>query len=492
MSAINGFFLSSHYIKSIENYLKDEIIPFEKIDLILNKIIEDRSNINIIGTSKFFNKTRKSIRILLETKPGVELFEELFKHRQTLTIVSGEEKKESYYDGNTKKLYLDTASSFFSITRNSEDEKEFDEVPRKLNVAIGLAHELIHFLHDLKDPDGRNLTTDEQLEDPDFDDIEERNTIIALFLCENVFRRALNCPLRVNHRGIILKKGSVPTVCDMVYLDVLGSLKKTLQQDLSLLNSPQDIKWRKPDKEKYKKEGFLLPEKALPLSVAAFKGKTEIVNLLIHKGADINLCDDFGGPLHAAYLENHYELFSHLLDKKINCNLKNTSGLTPIMVVIRDFPLQSFREGITKVQIFEELIEKLAPLSNLTETNPADMPIWMQALKCPSKKAFLSVLQKMPDINYRNEQGDTPLISAIKADCDWLSNFEILLNIKGLDFEAKNNRGESALSLAIQMNNKNLINALVSNGAKMPDDQIPKTKKPIKKTQIPRRNNSWF
>lgn len=64
---------------------------------------------------------------------------------------------------------------------------------------------------------------------------------------------------------------------------------------------------------------------------AAENGHTDIVNLLITLGADVNICDlENNTVLHWAALSGRLETFYPLLSKNTNCNLQNINGDTAL------------------------------------------------------------------------------------------------------------------------------------------------------------------
>jgi len=65
---------------------------------------------------------------------------------------------------------------------------------------------------------------------------------------------------------------------------------------------------------------------------AAGTGHTEIVRLLIDKGADVNLLDKNGETaLMGAAGAGHTEIVKVLIDKKANVDTKNNNGVTALI-----------------------------------------------------------------------------------------------------------------------------------------------------------------
>ena len=74
---------------------------------------------------------------------------------------------------------------------------------------------------------------------------------------------------------------------------------------------------------------------ATPLIAASTGGQTEIIRLLIEKGADVNLREDVGGStaLLAAAFFGHTEIVEMLIDKGADVNARNLSSETPLDTV---------------------------------------------------------------------------------------------------------------------------------------------------------------
>jgi ankyrin repeat protein len=67
------------------------------------------------------------------------------------------------------------------------------------------------------------------------------------------------------------------------------------------------------------------------LHCAVFNGHMEIVNLLLEKGADVNLKDNFGTtPLKSAALNGHMRIVKLLLEKGADVNLTDKYDKTPL------------------------------------------------------------------------------------------------------------------------------------------------------------------
>ena len=72
------------------------------------------------------------------------------------------------------------------------------------------------------------------------------------------------------------------------------------------------------------------------------RGRKEIVELLINKGANVNSKDVFGvTPLHLAALGGKTEIAKILIENGANINAKNKEGESPLDITQKSFPLDS-------------------------------------------------------------------------------------------------------------------------------------------------------
>lgn len=91
-----------------------------------------------------------------------------------------------------------------------------------------------------------------------------------------------------------------------------------------LLNGSQDLI------RSYSHDGFTA------LHLAAFFGHKEIVDLLLHRGAEVNAVatnttiSPNVTPLHSAAARNHTEISKMLIDRGANVNAKQSGGWTPL------------------------------------------------------------------------------------------------------------------------------------------------------------------
>jgi ankyrin repeat protein len=68
-----------------------------------------------------------------------------------------------------------------------------------------------------------------------------------------------------------------------------------------------------------------------PLILACYRGNTEVVELLIENGSDVNDSSSMGTALMAAAVKGNLEIVQMLLDKKASVNVADANGTTALI-----------------------------------------------------------------------------------------------------------------------------------------------------------------
>jgi ankyrin repeat protein len=441
---------SETYIDNIRNFLPEKLNSktpsLEKSKKILNQVINSPNFV--------FDRNNKSITdsiiILINTRPGRTLFKRLLKCNKPLKIEFNSNKKSrfTYSERTISTITInDSIRNQYHISVNPDGEKIFS--PK--NACISLVHELIHALHYFEE--GPKFVVEKMTKnilDPDFDDLEEEETIMGkageATLCENLFRFLFGYPLRINHRGLTLTSEYTFTVSECATFGVLGSLKEVLSSDPSLLNLSQ------------RRTGSKAIFEMTPLNAALKADQVEIVNYLFQVGADVNAQDEsWGTALHVAALTNP-DWVKVLLEKDAAPNLQNPKGFTALELALR--------------RKHDAAAELLAPLSNLTEVNHRGRSILHRVLEGASPEGIRTLIRHGADISGKDLEENTPLMHFCHFACTDIEEakqkFKLLLENDHLGLNAKNINGESALSQAVKKGHIWQVDALVKKGAKIP------------------------
>ena len=168
--------------------------------------------------------------------------------------------------------------------------------------------------------------------------------------------------------------------------------------------------WSKIDQYDYDYEGMDKDEDytATPLFEAAINGHTDIVRLLLGRGAKPNIRDDYGHiPLRAAIFMGHKEIVKLLIDSGADPNVVDKDG-------IRDTALHN-AASMGHNDVIQMLLGIGADpnISNLMGDTP---------LHNAASHGHIGVVQLLlnvgADPNLTNDDGETPLYEAYKCEHD--------------------------------------------------------------------------
>ncbi len=220
-----------------------------------------------------------------------------------------------------------------------------------------------------------------------------------------------------------------------------------------------------------------------PLNAALQKSKDDIAKLLIEKGADVNATDK-NGETSLWYILKRYwnynfpmDIFKLVIEKGADVNIKNNLGETPL------FELINTSDNISYLKFEERLTLLLKEGADINaRDNSGNTPLMFLSKKHNSNNnlifdditdhpdfqstyAFFSLLVKNnADINIRDNDGNTPLHSAIKRGNSILS--EMMINL-GADINLRDVDGNTALMLAIMHHKDSLADYLIEAGASL-------------------------
>jgi ankyrin repeat protein len=235
------------------------------------------------------------------------------------------------------------------------------------------------------------------------------------------------------------------------------------------------------------------------LLYAAREGHTAAVHALVEAGADLNLASaDKVSPMVEAIINGHLDLAKYLLDKGADPNVVSVSGMTALYAVIDVkwaphawFPQPSTeQEKISYLDLMTALLDHGANVNapvgdkpwfrsftnDYTWVDPAGATPFWRAAQSTDAAAMRLLVAHGADPKTPTKSGDTPLMAA--AGIGWAANWTVnapapLIDaVKycvelGDDVNAADNRGYTALHGAAYLGNNDMVNFLVSKGAKI-------------------------
>lgn len=188
------------------------------------------------------------------------------------------------------------------------------------------------------------------------------------------------------------------------------------------------------------------------LTAAAGRGKLEICELLLERGAAVSRANRRGvPPLFCAARQGHWQVVQLLLDRGCDVNLSDKQGRTPLMVAACEGHLSTV----------EFLLSKGAALSSLDKEG-------LSALSWACLKGHRAVVQYLveegAEIDQTDKNGRTPLdLAAFYGDAETV----LYLVEKGAVIEHVDHSGMRPLDRAIGCRNTAVVVTLLRKGAKL-------------------------
>ena len=165
------------------------------------------------------------------------------------------------------------------------------------------------------------------------------------------------------------------------------------------------------------------------------------------------LLNESRAPIHYAVYENYPGLFSFLIDKKIDVDIKTTSGATPLHLAVS--------KGY--IDFIRILIDNDADV-NARDAND-NTPLHLGIPSEVHSQIIALFLEKKANLKLRDKHGDTPLHIAISLNRS-LDVIRALLD-GGSDVYIRNIDGQTPLYIAIENKLETLIPVLLSSGSEI-------------------------
>lgn len=235
------------------------------------------------------------------------------------------------------------------------------------------------------------------------------------------------------------------------------------------------------------------------LLYAAREGHRDAVRAMVESGADVNVVSaDKFSPMVIAITNGHLDVAKYLLDHGADPNLVSVSGMTALYATIdvQWAPHAWFPQPTTEQQkvkyldLMKALIDKGAKVNapigdkpwfrsftnDYTWVDPAGATPFWRAAQSSDIAAMRLLVEHGADPKIPTKSGDTPLLAA--AGIGWAANWSVNAPVPlieavkycvelGDEVNAADNRGYTALHGAAYLGNNDMVNFLVSKGAKV-------------------------
>ncbi|KAM0289499.1 hypothetical protein ACHAO9_006152 [Fusarium lateritium] len=181
-----------------------------------------------------------------------------------------------------------------------------------------------------------------------------------------------------------------------------------------------------------------------PLLLAVDSKDVAIVKLLLKGNADINIGDNDGWtPLLQAVKYGDQALVQLLLDNGAAIDTTDNDGRTPLTLAIL-----SHHDGIVQLMLRSCQVKVTAEMEFLI----------VERCSCDTLKLLLSRYEV--DLNARNGNGDTLLISAVKGG--WIDKCKVLLRSSSIGINGRDKGGDTALHHAVDAQAEDMVDLLLS------------------------------
>lgn len=141
-----------------------------------------------------------------------------------------------------------------------------------------------------------------------------------------------------------------------------------------------------------------------PLHYAAFRGNTEVMEVLLEQKAQVDAWDGMRmrTPLMIAVAKGQTACVDRLIAAGANVNIEGADGITPLMMCAeKDFALNALIEAGAEI--------------NRASKRTGDTPLLL-AVRCNAKQMVKTLLEKGADVTVANRSGETVLSIALEKE----------------------------------------------------------------------------
>lgn len=206
-----------------------------------------------------------------------------------------------------------------------------------------------------------------------------------------------------------------------------------------------------------------------PLSWATMMGHAKAAELLIQLGADVNVRQEDGGtPLHIAASLGRAEIAELLIKEGADVNAKNRGGGVPASALHIPWGMLKFMTGMFDIELEQKEVEAgRAKIAEMLNVNPSSKPqgvandVW-EAVFIGDLKVVEQAIADGTDVNARNPQFGEPMLSTAAL----MGHTEIMTFLleKGVDINARNGDGNTALHAAAFLGRADAVELLLEHG----------------------------
>ncbi len=280
-------------------------------------------------------------------------------------------------------------------------------------------------------------------------------------------------------------------------------IRELIEHGATVNDHDATVKWERQTTSEPREKW--LPTGALtPLTFASRQGCVECVKVLLEKGADINATDPDGiSAAVTAIINGHYDVAALLAEKGINLNLADKTGRTALYAAVdfntmpqdnRPSPPNTIDNKVSSFELIQLLVAKGANINAQLKTQvpyrakldrgddtmltTGTTPL-LRAAKAADIPVMKFLLEKGADPTLATRNGVNPLMAAAglgtreedntgrkKTEPETMEAIQLLLD-KGVDINAQDTRGQTALHGAAFWGKDQVAAFLVAKGAKI-------------------------